>query len=338
MSRGILVADMQEGQRLEGVYLVQSRTLATTRAGKPFLTLKLGDRSGVTEGRVWDDAEKVLQTITDYDYVRVAAQVNLYNGKLQLNLKSVKPVDAESVEPSDFLPASSRDPDEMMAELAACIGKVKDKDFHKLLHTIFQDKELKARFRRAPAAKSMHHAYVGGLLEHTLSLFHLCERVIPHFPEVDASLLLSGALLHDLGKVDELSYARSFDYTDEGRLMGHIVLELERVSRVIAGVPGFPEHKAVLLKHLLVSHHGKEEFGSPVKPMTMEALVLNVLDDLDAKSQAFRQLMASGSSERWSPYHPLLGQFVFKGYGRSESDGEGKKEPTGNDPDHPRLF
>lgn len=335
---GILVADMHEGQRVEGVYLVHGKSLATTRAGKAFLTLKMGDRSGITEGRVWDDAEKVFQTIADCDYVRVAAQVNLYNGKLQLNLKSVKPVDVETVDPSHYLPASPRDPDEMMAELMACIGRVKDQDLQKLLHTIFQDGDLKERFRRAPAAKAMHHAYVGGLLEHTLSLFHLCERVMPHFPEVDGSLLLAGALLHDLGKVDELSYARSFDYTDEGRLMGHIVLELERVSRAIAGVRGFPEPKAVLLKHLLVSHHGKEEFGSPVKPMTMEALVLNMLDDLDAKSQAFRQLMASGSSERWSPYHPLLGQFVFKGYGSSERDGEEKEEPTGDDPDHPRLF
>ncbi len=335
---GILVADMQEGQRVEGVYLVHGKTLATTRAGKAFLTLKMGDRSGVTEGRVWDDAEKVFQTIADCDYVRVAAQVNLYNGKLQLNLKSVKPVDAGTVEPSDYLPASPRDPDEMMAELMACIGRVKDPDLQKLLRTIFEDADLKERFRRAPAAKAMHHAYVGGLLEHTLSLCGLCERVIPHFPEVDGSLLLAGALLHDLGKVDELSYTRSFDYTDEGRLMGHIALELERVSRAIAGVRGFPESKALLLKHLLVSHHGKEEFGSPVKPMTMEALVLSMLDDLDAKSQVFRQLMASGSSERWSPYHPLLGQFVFKGYGGSERDGEDKDGPTGGDPDHPRLF
>jgi 3'-5' exoribonuclease len=267
-----------------------------------------------------------------------------------LTLQKVERIDDQSIDPSDFLPSSPRDPDEMIAELKACIQKVKDPHFRKLLKKIFEEKELMDKFRCAPAAKSMHHAYVGGLLEHTLSLFHLCERVMPHFPEVDRDLLRAGVLLHDVGKVDELSYARSFDYTDRGRLMGHIVLELEMVSGAINSLTGFPEEKAILLKHLMVSHHGKEEFGSPVKPMTLEALILHMLDDLDAKAQTFRALMSGSQDERWSAYHPLLGHYVFKGFpetGTHEGAGKKQSRPVKNedkdkdkdkDKDLPTLF
>jgi 3'-5' exoribonuclease len=329
---------MREGQQLEGIYLIHGKTLATTRAGKPFLTLKIGDRSGYIEAKVWDDADKVSELVSAGDHINAVGRVDLYNGKLQLNLKSLRRVDEDKIDPADFLPSSSRDSKEMTAELMACIGRVEDSDLQKLLRTIFQDKELKEKFARAPAAKGMHHAYLGGLLEHSLSLFHLCERVIPHFPGVDGNLILAGALLHDLGKVDELSYTRNFDYTDQGRLIGHIVLELEHVSEAIRGIRGFPPEKAILLKHLLVSHHGKEEFGSPVKPMTIEALILNMMDDLDAKTQAFQGLMGSTSSERWSAYHPVLGQYVFKGFDKDGTEEEAEEKASPKKRRHPRLF
>jgi 3'-5' exoribonuclease len=228
----------------------------------------------------------------------------------------------------------------MMNELLACIRKIKDSDFQKLLHSIFDPSELKKKFRRAPAAKGMHHACVGGLMEHTLSLFRLCESVAPHFPEIDTDLLLTGVLVHDLGKVDELSYVKKFDYTDRGRLMGHIALELDRLSEAIRGLPGFPEQKTVLLKHLILSHHGKEEFGSPVKPMTLEALILHMLDDLDAKTEAFRGLMRESQDGNWSPYHSILGQFVFKGFQDADSSVEAEKAPSPPEEDegHPTLF
>ncbi len=338
---GTLVSEMREGEKITGIYLLRHKMLATTRAGKPFLTLKLGDRSGVIDGKVWEGAEAVARVCDRGDFIQVTGQVTDYNGKLQLTLQSVNTVDDEAVNPEDFLPATKRNPEEMMAELMDAIGKVGDPHLRKLLDSIFGNPEFQSRFQRAPAAKGMHHAYLGGLLEHTLSLFHLCERVAPQVPEIDRNLLLAGALLHDVGKVDELSYSRSIDYTDRGRLIGHIVLEVERVSEAIRTIRGFPEEKAILLKHLLVSHHGREEFGSPVKPMTLEALVLHALDDLDAKVQAFRHLMeADPSSQGWSAYHSVLGQYVFKGFAAQpeSSTGNEASPPEDDNKGYPSLF
>ncbi len=336
-----LISEMREGERVSGIYLLRNKTLATTRAGKPFLTLKLGDRSGEMDGKVWEAAEAVARQCARGDFVRVSGQVTEYNGKLQLTLQSVNAVDDAQVNPEDFLPAAKRNPEEMMAELMTAIRKITDRHLRKLVESLFENPEFRSKFQRAPAAKGMHHAYLGGLLEHTLSLFQLCECAAPQFPEIDRDLLLAGALLHDVGKVDELSYARSIDYTDRGRLLGHIALEVERVSEAIRAIPGFPEEKAVLLKHLLLSHHGREEFGSPVKPMTLEALILHALDDLDAKVQAFRGLMAGEpSSHGWSAYHSVLGQYVFKGFpAQPEPAAEEKTTPSEDDSkEYPSLF
>lgn len=346
---GTLISEMREGKTVEGIYLVRSKSIGTTRAGKPFLTLKLGDRSGEMEAKVWEGAEKASKECSTGDFVKASGQVNEYNGKLQLTLQSVKRVEGADINLRDFLPSSKRDAGEMADELAACIRKVKDPHLAKLLLMIFEDGAFKDKFSTAPAAKAMHHAYLGGLLEHTLSVFRLCEDVAPRFPEVDRDLLFAGVLLHDIGKVDELEYSRNLGYTDRGRLIGHIALELEQVSECIRAIPGFPDEKAILLKHLLLSHHGKEEFGSPVKPMTLEALILNMMDDLDAKTQAFRGMMEGPGDEKWSAYHKRLEQFVFKGFpseggqgtGRddAESDGsEAPSDPSDKDEDHPTLF
>jgi 3'-5' exoribonuclease len=337
---GILVSEMREGQKIKGVYLVREKQLATTRKGSPFLTLKLGDRSGEVESKVWEEADQISQALSPGDFVEVSGQVSVYNGRLQLTLQSVHRIDETGIDPADFLPSSPRDPNEMMKEFMACIKKVKDLDLHRLLQTLFLDKQLQEQLRRAPAAKGMHHAYLGGLLEHTLSLFRLCESVAPLFPEIDRDLLRAGVLLHDLGKIEELSCSRGFDYTDRGRLMGHIVLELEWVSEALRSLPDFPEEKAILLKHLMASHHGEQEFGSPVKPMILEALILHKLDDLDAKAQAFRGLMEGSSSDRWSAYHPLLGRRVFRGFEKPETPARTEDAPQEReeDKDHPTLF
>ncbi|NOY53374.1 MAG: HD domain-containing protein [Deltaproteobacteria bacterium] len=321
---GCRIAELAEGQKVSGIYLVRAKSLATTRAGKPFLTVKLGDRSGEIDAKVWEKADRVAQEFSKGDFLQVAGQVTEYNGKLQMSLQSLVRVEDATIDPADFLPSSARDPEEMWTALTAARETVADPDYRKLLQSIFEDPSLADKMRRAPAAKAMHHAYLGGLLEHTLSLFGLGERVAPHYPELDRDLLRTGILLHDLGKVEELTYLRGFDYSDRGRLLGHISIELEWISEVIRSLPSFPEEKALLLKHLLLSHHGREEFGSPVKPMTLEALVLHMLDDLDAKVQVFRQLMADPSPERWSKYHSLLGQYVFKGFDRKR---ESEKSP-----------
>jgi len=338
---GTPIAELAEGQKVRGIYLVRAKSLATTRAGKPFLTVKLGDRSGEIDAKVWEKADRVAQEFAKGDFLQVAGQVTEYNGKLQMSLQSLTRVEDAKIDPADFLPASARDPKEMWSELTAAREKVTDADYRELLRVIFDDPSPSEKMRRAPAAKAMHHAYLGGLLEHTLSLFALGERVASHYPELNRDLLRTGILLHDLGKTEELTYLRGFDYSDRGRLLGHISIELEWISGVIRSLPDFPEEKAVLLKHLLLSHHGKEEFGSPVKPMTLEALVLHMLDDLDAKVQVFRQLMNDPASDRWSRYHSLLGQYVFKGFeenveGESEAaPRKAGKEENDRDPEGP---
>ena len=323
MARRVSVQDLREGDRVEGVFLCRGKTLATTKAGKPFLTLRIGDATGEIEAKVWEEAEAAGRAVRPGDLVRVAGQVTTYNGRLQVTAQSVRAAEAGEADPREFLPASSRDPDEMLSELDAALERIGDPHYRALLHRILGRPGLRDALREAPAAKAMHHAYLGGLLEHTLSLFRLCEAAASHYPEVDRDLLLTGVLLHDLGKVDELSARGGFEYTDAGRLLGHIALGLHRLWEARAGLPDFPEEKALLLEHLLLAHHGREEFGSPVKPMTVEALLLHMLDDLDAKVQAFRGCLEEAGDAPWSAFHRRLERYVFRGFpDRDAPDGD----------------
>jgi len=322
MGERVEVAELREGDRVEGIFLCRGKSLATTKAGKPFLTLRVGDGSGEIEAKVWDEAEAVGRAVRPGELVRIAGQVTSYNGRLQVTVQSVRAVETGEADLREFLPASPRDPEKMLAELDAAVEGIRDPHYRALLGRILERPGLRDRLRDAPAAKAMHHAYLGGLLEHTLSLLRLCEAAASHYPEVDRDLLLTGVLLHDLGKVDELSARSGFDYTDAGRLIGHIALVLERVWEATAGLPDFPREKALLLEHLLLSHHGREEFGSPVKPMTLEALLLHMLDDLDAKVQAFRGCLEEAGDSAWSAFHRRLERYVFRGFpDRDETGG-----------------
>ncbi|WP_305045744.1 3'-5' exoribonuclease YhaM family protein [Geoalkalibacter sp.] len=310
----VFVADVQERDWVESPFLVRDKIMAMAKNGKPYMTLKLMDRTGEIEGRVWDRVDEFATRFDKDDFVLARGKASVYLGKMQLVVQELEKLGDEQVDLGDFLPVSGRDGAEMEAELSAKVSSLGDPHLRALLEAFFGDDEFRRRYCTAPAAKSMHHVYLGGLLEHSLAVADLVEDICRRYPGLNRDLLLVGALLHDVGKVDELCYERSFDYTDEGKLIGHIVMGVEMVDEKVRAIPGFPSRTAVLLKHLLLSHHGQYEFGSPKRPKTLEAVILNFLDDLDSKINGVRTHMERepDSTSGWTAYHRLYDRYFFK--------------------------
>ncbi|MCH7766312.1 MAG: HD domain-containing protein [Acidobacteria bacterium] len=306
------VADLaqHENQVVTAFFLVQSKQVRSTRDGKPYLALRLSDRTGVVEARLWDGVEDVAGSVEQDDVVKVEAVVEPYRGQLQLKLRRLRRAQENEVDLADFLPATREDVAALYEELLEVARGVGNAHLRELLLAVLTDAELAPRLKRAPGAKTLHHAYLGGLLEHVVSLCRLCRLAAQHYPDVDVDLLLTGAILHDLGKVYELSYERSFDYTTEGKLVGHIAIAVELVGRKMDAVAGFPRPLRTLVQHLLLSHHGRLEFGSPVTPRFREALLLHYLDDLDSKMEAIRGELASaeqsGRAGEWTDWNRAL--------------------------------
>jgi 3'-5' exoribonuclease len=242
---------------------------------------------------MWDNVEQVMDTFEKNDFVRVSGLPSVYNNRLQFTVHKLQRLSDDQVDFADFFPASSRDRDEMLAELRGIIAGMANPHLRALLEAVFADEGIASRYKNAPAAKTIHHAWLGGLIEHVLSLCALCKLVAPHYPHIDGDLVLAGAILHDIGKIEELSYDRGFGYTDVGQLIGHIQLGLAIVNDKVRQVPGFPPKLKLLLDHMILSHHGELEFGSPKVPVFAEAMLLHQLDNLDSKMETIR-----GSIER----------------------------------------
>jgi 3'-5' exoribonuclease len=250
-------------------------------------------------------------------------RVQSYRNALQVSILSARPCDLESVDPSDYLPASTLDTDTMFAELTTFIDTVKLEPARKLLDAFFHDEKTATLFRRAPAAKGFHHGYLGGLLEHTLSVVKLLDRMAAHYPELDRDLLIAGGMLHDIGKIHELTYDNMIAYSDEGRLVGHLVIGVEMLDEKIASIEDFPARLALDLRHIILSHHGEFEYGSPKRPKTMEALVVHFMDDLDAKLNAFKSFVAADAANtdsEWTSYNRFFERYLYKGR-RGETTG-----------------
>ena len=312
--KGPEICSLENGGQVEGLYLLSKKSLPVTKAGKPFGALTLSDRSGNVDAKLWDNAEEILDGIEPGKVVRVSARVDSYQGRLQLVLNSISA--DPSADPSEFLQASPVPPDELNAGMLQARSRVKDKHLKKLLKKIFQDEaEFAEAFMRAPAAKGAHHAYVGGLAEHTVSVAEAAWLMAGHYPEISSDLLIAGALLHDIGKVDELTLGPPLGYTDAGRLEGHILLGLRRLEKALAAFRNFPPELAGHLRHLIASHHGEYAFGSPKRPKTAEALALHFLDDFDAKMAMYREVLAAGSADgsNFSPFNRLLERFLYVG-------------------------
>lgn len=300
------IADLRPGMQVDEVYLVMSKEVRTTKSGKPFLKLRVGDRSGGVDCMVWENAERLSEGFRQGDLVRVRARASEYAGKVQLEAGDLQLSTAEAIDPRAFLPATYRDVEELKGFLRYHVESVYDRDLRALLDSFFGDADFLERFANAPAAKSFHHAYLGGLLEHTVTVTGLADHVCQQYGRINRDLLITAALLHDVGKVEELTYDRSIDYSDAGRFLGHVILGVNLVTARAARLPDMPEEKLQLLLHAIVSHHGELEWGSPKRPKTLEALIIHHLDNLDAKVKGFLELVEGSRDADWTDLRNLF--------------------------------
>ena len=277
------VADLKPGEPIDEVFLLVGNELKSTRRDALYLDLQFMDRSGTITGRLWDATPEVHEAFAPDEFVRVKGAVEQYRGELQINVRTLSQPDVSKLRLRDFLAQSEREPQEMETELREILSVVEDPDYRRLIDAFFADELAAAALRTAPAAVSNHHAYLGGLLEHTLSMAQVAAFVADHYPDVRRDLLLTGVLFHDIGKVAELRYNRTFQYSAPGSLLGHLTQGAFMVRDLVRGLEDFPEEKLNHVLHLILSHHGSREFGSPVLPMTPEAFALHFIDNLDAK-------------------------------------------------------
>jgi 3'-5' exoribonuclease len=303
------VTDLGSEQSITSFFLVHEKEIRNTREGKAYLRLELGDRSGTIEARMWDQFDAVVKAINRDDFVKVQARVEIYRNKPQLSLQNLRLAKPDEIDLADFLPHTKADVGKMYAQLLEYAVSIANPWLKKLTAGILGDPKIAIRYKRAPAAKVMHHAYLGGLLEHVVGLCGLAKQIAAHYPELDVDLLLTAAILHDVGKLDELCYERAIGYTVEGQLLGHIVMEFETVSKAIDAIEGFPPNLKTVVQHMLISHHGQYEFGSPKLPMIREAMAFHYMDDLDSKLAAVRAALALDTGEpEWSAYSGALGR------------------------------
>jgi len=277
-----------ENQAVVSFFAVTSKQLRGRKDGGQYLALTLGDRTGQIESRMWDNFADSVSGFEQGDVVKVRAEVCRYNGRLQLNLEKLRRAGADEFELADYVPQTRKDVEELWAALVRSVDSFSDPSLQALVRAFLDDPAFATAFRQAPAAKTLHHAWMGGLLEHVVSLVGICELAAHHYPEINRDLLLTGAILHDIGKLEELRWGTSFDYTLQGQLVGHITIGIAMIEKKLAALTGFPPALRVLVEHMVLSHHGKLEFGSPKLPMIPEAVLLNYLDDLDAKMHTMR--------------------------------------------------
>ncbi|MDD5168220.1 MAG: HD domain-containing protein [Syntrophales bacterium] len=306
---------IKAGDKISDFFLVAEKNSAFSQKGAPYLNLRLKDKTGELDGKVWDNVAELEKVFKKGDIVYLQSRAVSYKNIIQLSVLGARRVDLSEIDLADYFPAAQGDVDEMYNALMDFAQKVKNPPLRKLLDAFFKDEKISALFKRAPAAKGFHHSYIGGLLEHTLSVTRLLDHAISHYQGLNADLILTGGILHDIGKLYEFSYDGLVDYTNEGRLIGHIVMGVEMVDAKIAAIEEFPGNLAMELRHILLSHHGVLEFGSPKRPKTLEALIVHQMDDLDAKVNAFREHIkdANENESDWTPFHRLLERFIFKG-------------------------
>ena len=288
--KDVYVADVGrfENQAIVSYFVVASKQLRSRKDGGHYLALTLGDRTGQLECRMWDNFADSAGEFEQGSIVKIRGEVSRYNGRFQLSLDKIRRAADEEIELADYLPRTAFNIDELWSRLDGYVESILNPHLKALVRAFFEDEELAKAFRQAPAAKSLHHAWLGGLLEHVVSLLGICDAAARHYPEVNRDLLLTGVILHDIGKLEELSWGASFAYTLEGQLLGHITMGIAMIEKKLAKLPDFPPQLRILVEHMVLSHHGKLEFGSPKLPMIPEAVLFHYLDDLDAKMQTMR--------------------------------------------------
>ena len=314
-TKTIYTKDIRPGEKVWDAFLVTEKNLAFSQKGSPYLNLRLKDKTGEVEGKIWENATEWDKKFKKGDIIQVQSRAVSFKNTVQLSIQDVQKVEDGDVNPVDYFPSAARDIEEIFGEMMSHVEGIKTPCLKNLLEAFFRDDAIAGLFKKAPAAKSFHHVYIGGLLEHTLSVVRLLEIVANHYHDIDRDVLITGGLLHDIGKIYEFSYDRIIDYSDQGRLVGHIVIGVEMLNAKIATIENFPDALTLALRHLLLSHHGTQEFGSPKRPKTLEALIVHHIDDLDAKVNAFQGFIEeSGDDEsNWTPFHRLFERFIYKG-------------------------
>lgn len=301
------IKDYKEGDRVFDIYLCKHKQSAVTKNGKPYDNVILQDKTGTVDAKVWDPNNAGIDDFDTLDYIEVYGDVTSFQGALQVNVKRIRKCREGEYNPADYLPVSKFPIEDMMQELLGYINSIENIYLKKLLQMLFvEDEAFVEAFKKSSAAKTVHHGFVGGLLQHTLAVTRLCDYYCSQYPILKRDLLLSAAICHDIGKTKELSLFPENDYTDDGQFLGHIVIGSEMVGEKIREIPGFPKMIANELKHCILAHHGELEFGSPKKPAIVEAMALNFADNTDAKLQTFTELMESTTETGWLGFNRLF--------------------------------
>jgi 3'-5' exoribonuclease len=328
------ISDIREDVQVRGQYLVKGKRTGSTKKGDPFLSLTLSDRTGELEAKVWERAEDLSRLFNEGDILEIEGYASSYRGQLQLTLSDLRAVEGIE-EPDLFLEVTSQDVTKMTSQLREILRGIEHPQIRELAEGFLADRHFMALFKKAPAAKSFHHGYIGGLLEHTLSVCQMALMVAGHYPDLDKDLLVAGAFLHDVGKVKELAFGGLIEYTDEGRLLGHLTLGVSMVDEKLAAMAGFPEEIGLRLKHLILSHHGEYAFGSPKRPKFLEAFALHLIDDLDAKMNGLKRFMDRDRQEgNWTDFNRLFERYFLKGGIRSTADEGPDSIPAGGEMQH----
>jgi 3'-5' exoribonuclease len=308
------VNEIDQNQTVQTYFLVLNKEVRQKKTGEPYLSLLLGDKTGDIDAKMWDNVAEIMDTFDKNDFVKIRGAATVYQNKLQLRVDRLVRADDRDVEPGDYFPASKRDRDEMWTELQGHIAAMRNPHLKALLEAFLADPDIALRYKTAPAAKSIHHAWIGGLIEHVLSLLTLAKFTAGHYKDVDEDLLVTGVVLHDIGKIYELTYDRSFGYSDEGQLIGHILIALRMLDKKAEQVPGFPPKLKMLVEHMIASHHGQLDFGSPKVPLFLEAMLLHQLDNLDSKLETIRVAIERDSlmDGNWTSWASSLERTILK--------------------------
>src|SRR6201993_2663738 len=300
----------QENKVITSTFVVVSKQVKPKKSGEPYLALTLGDRSGQLEAKMWDNVEEVLDAFEQDDFLKVKGLLNKYKNRFQLTIHKLRKLGDTEIDYADYLPKTTKNIDELWQTLVEFVASFQNPHLKALIQSFMGDPDIAPAYRNAPAAKTLHHAYIGGLLDHVVSLCRSCDLICRNYPQVNRDLVLTGVFLHDIGKIHELAYNRSFSYTTRGQLLGHMIIALEMLQAKLALFPDFPPGLKTLLEHLIISHHGEYEFGSPKLPMFPEALLLHYMDDLDSKMESLRAHFERESENEspWTSYNASLGR------------------------------
>jgi len=297
-----------ENQTITSSFVIASKQVKTKKNGELYLAVTLADRTGQLQANMWDNVSDAITAVERDDFVKVKGMVQKYNGRWQLTLHKVRKLADSEIDYTDYLPKTSKDIEQLWRALGEFVETFEDPWLKRLVQDFMADETIATAYKKAPAAKTLHHAFIGGLLDHVVSLLTLCDLAVRNYPQVNRDLLLTGAFLHDIGKIHELTYQRFISYTTKGQLLGHMIIELEMLHEKLSHIPGFPDELKILIEHLIISHHGQYEFGSPKLPMFPEALMLHYLDDLDSKIESMRAQFERESEleTAWTSYNPSL--------------------------------